>query len=292
MIQRVLIGAAPLLLAMVVGCGGGKNPTHALASDTAALKSSIKKELAEHFAEASSTESVNTLLSAKAENEALSQKESLKVSSNVRSTARQLLTEAGSSSGISFDPEEQLWLRGTRTDGNYFGEYFLDEAATQAAGWKRVIAVPGKRAVDFQVEFTAGPRAGYHGTYYQEDAPGDVYIDRYDFTYPDGHRVQHDFSDGPDWMHGTYRLDRADGTWFSEEGRMNADFSYDWVTLTSEGRTYNRHFMPDHAGTGTIEGSESVLPATLAWGADWNVTITWADGTVEQVSLYDLQPNN
>ena len=161
---------------------------------------------------------------------------------------------------------------------------FLDVAKTQPAGNITMVSPVDQEAFpqtyEYSYTFTAGSQNGSHGSYnstYNVDGTGST-------TY--------NAVDASGWSYrGSYASTAAGFTWTSASTQGNSswqdsgNFLIDGSgTMTSSGSDGYRStylYKADGSYTGTIEGPDPGLPATITYTADGKYTIRYADGTTE-----------
>lgn len=189
-----------------------------------------------------------------------------------------------------------LWVQANFTEGESRYTLYEDEAKTKPAG-AIVTTWPTSWETFPQTwkshyEFTAGFLKGSHGFSENVTNVGWSGSSTYENVYVDGWKDtgkstwsgrgdsswinRTESADGKDWTEsaGSWRSDGAGGT------RMATSDGYEAIF------TFNR----DGSGHGRISGPEAGLPATITWDTQGNVTIRYADGSVERFNRWGIYP--
>lgn len=195
-----------------------------------------------------------------------------------------------------FDDFLGLWVQFTDTTTQTIYLLFMDQAKTQPAG-SIVTTFPAADA-DPQVfssdyTFTAGLLAGSHGSYKTTISSDGSGSSSYDDSSPDG------------WSGSGESTWRANGdyTWSSrttipggissnDRGTFHADGSGFTHSDASDGFVSDFTYRADGSGFGKVSGPAAGLPASIAWDAMGNTTITYADGTVDHFNAWFIGPSD
>ncbi len=191
--------------------------------------------------------------------------------------------------GFYFDEYLGLWVSVTNNDNNYAYNLFEDEAKTKPAGGF-TSSYPTDPTVFPQVyrseyRITAGTLAGSEGIYVttiQEDGSGtSSYHNKLVGVYSDSGSSTWNVDGSSSW---TARSEGKDGIVFEYGGQFNADGSGRTYSTSSNGYSNEFIYNADGTGRGILRGPDAGLPATIVWDLLGNLTITWADGTVEVIT--------
>lgn len=193
---------------------------------------------------------------------------------------------------ITVDPSTELfcqWTTAQDEEGNTVVnvQCFLDPEHTQPAG--AVTATLAATSLGVRFDFTAGPVAGLDGDLSVRPDSGS------------GTRITGtgSFSDDSSWTldygvtltgsgfstAGTVDVTAPDGTtshWELAGGLEGAD----WHVTSSDGTTLEMHSEPDGSGSGSLQvtatGEEL---ASFTWTPEGVVTVTYPDGTTEEIPI-------
>lgn len=185
-----------------------------------------------------------------------------------------------------FDYYLGLWVRTSNTDTEFRCDFFVDEAQTEPAGFM-VSTMPSDWtaypvSVTSEYTYTAGALKGAHGFYKTTIVDEWSGVSVYENVGADGSRDKGSsrWSGAGDWTW-TSRTDAADGSWWEYTGAFHADGSGSTRIACSDGYAAEYAYFPDGSGHGRVEGPDPGLPATIDWDPYGNVTVRYADGTVE-----------
>jgi hypothetical protein len=170
-------------------------------------------------------------------------------------------------------------------------DYFLDEARTQPAGQERTTQTVGEAGSFSQttvLQITGGPRAGYQST-------GSLAID--------GSRVDLSLI-GTDPASGSFETigffeggaGEFSARYTDEQGqqrtfavRFEESGAYEVASNTGANYLYTLSFAADDSGTGTVTGSNDLLPAQIVWNTEGDGQMTFADGSVLEIRGFDFE---
>lgn len=195
-----------------------------------------------------------------------------------------------------FDYYLGLWVQTSygKTESRY--DLFEDEAKTKPAG-SIVSSWPINWEVFPQVwkssyEFTAGFMKGSYGSSENVTNAGWSGSSKYENVYIDGwkDKGQSNWSGQGDssWFNRTESADGKD--WTESAGSWRSNGSGGTRMSTSDGYEAVFTFNNDGSGRGTIRGPEAGLPASISWDTQGNVTIRYADGTVDRFNRWGIYP--
>ncbi|MGV3618174.1 MAG: hypothetical protein ACO1SV_22840 [Fimbriimonas sp.] len=275
MIKKLFAAATLAALLLVAGCGGG-------GSKPVTEPSNVTKQ------------AVLGLLVSGINN-----------SSNIRSAdggatrsprhARQV-REGEENGDVYFDEWIGLWVKSTspmNDDPGASGDlYFEDQALTTPGGHRLtwlsqsgVYPITGKDELVYTAGNFKGERDLYEWTV-NEDESGSS---KGEGNYPGVGSFVFQGSWTPGGIsHFTERFDAVDGSWQEFELQEDDDLSYVLTINSSLGVKFTMNFAQDQSGTGRIQGNAQGLPATLVWDMDGNGTVTWSDGTTQDINIYEL----
>lgn len=191
--------------------------------------------------------------------------------------------------GFYFDEYLGLWVSVTNTENNYAYNLFEDEGKTKPAGGF-TSSYPTDPTVFPQVfrseyRITAGTLAGSEGLYettIKEDGSGtSTYHNKLAGIYSDSGSNTWSVDGSSSW---TARSEGKDGTVIEYGGQFNRDGSGRTYSTSSNGYSNEFTYNTDGTGRGILRGPDPGLPATIVWDLLGNITITWADGTVEVIT--------
>jgi hypothetical protein len=181
-----------------------------------------------------------------------------------------------------------LWVEVKDEPGRSRYSLYEDEAKTRPAGHIETVHPTDwetfPQIYTHSYEFTAGFLAGSHGS--TESVTNADFSGRstYENLYSDGWKDSgtSNWSGRGDYSW-TSRTETADGKWTTSSGTFRANGSGGTRTETSDGYRAVYTFNADGSGRGRIEGSDPGMPVTIAWDAYGNMTIQYADGTIERI---------
>ncbi|MGV3616882.1 MAG: hypothetical protein ACO1SV_16270 [Fimbriimonas sp.] len=188
---------------------------------------------------------------------------------------------------IYFDEYLGLWVEWVSTDNQFSTLLFEDEAKTKPAGsFDNTFDFDGNYTSTFEI--TAGPFAGAHGRYETTVAgDGESGETTYDNTWPTWGHDEGSATWGPNGSEWHHRSDMPDGSWYQSQGAFGANGGGSASGSDSLGYRYEFTYNENGSGKGRVEGPQSGLPCTITWRADGFTRIVWADGTVEEYDPND-----
>ncbi|WP_394793908.1 hypothetical protein [Armatimonas sp.] len=193
-----------------------------------------------------------------------------------------------------FDYYLGLWTQTSYKEGESRYDLYEDEAKTKPAG-EIVSTWPTSWETFPQVwksshKFTAGFLKGAHGSSENiTNAGWSSGSSKYENVYADGWKDKGASNWGTGGSSWFSRSESEDGkVWNESAGSWRNDGSGGTRMSTSDG--YEAIFTnnPDGSGRGTVKGTEAGLPATITWDNQGNVTIRYADGTVERFNRWGI----
>ena len=195
-----------------------------------------------------------------------------------------------------FDYYLGLWVQTSysKTESRY--SLYEDEAKTKSAG-SIVSSWPTDWETFPQVwkssyEFTAGFMKGSHGSSENVTNAGWSGSTKFENVYIDGwkDKGQSNWSGQGDssWFNRTESADGKD--WTESAGSWRSNGAGGTRMSTSDGYEAVFTFNSDGSGRGTIKGPEAGLPASISWDNQGNVTIRYADGTIERFNRWGIYP--
>jgi hypothetical protein len=193
----------------------------------------------------------------------------------------------GPDSNFYFDYWMGLWveIKDTGTTSGYY--FYEDEAKTKPAG-QMVSSWPADLSIypqqwSTQYEITAGLMKGWKGAYntiFQADSSGSSdYNNETSDGWKSNGRSRWTAAGDYTW---TDHTEDGRGYWSNSSGTFRANGTGGTRTESSDGYSSETIFNSDGSGRTRLNGPDPGLPATIVWDAQGNVTITWADGTVER----------
>ena len=195
-----------------------------------------------------------------------------------------------------FDYYLGLWVQTSYSNGDSRYALYEDEAKTKPAGsivstWPTDWAT-FPQAWKSSYEFTAGFLKGSHGFSENVTNAGWSGSSKYENVYIDGwkDKGQSNWSGLGDssWFN---RTESADGKeWTESAGSWRSNGSGGTRMSTSDGYEMIVAFNTDGSGHGTIKGPEAGLPASISWDTQGNVTIRYADGTIDRFNRWGIYP--
>lgn len=195
-----------------------------------------------------------------------------------------------------FDYYLGLWVQTSYKAGESRYELFEDEGKAKPAG-SIVTTWPTSWETFPQTwkshyEFTAGFLKGSHGFSENVTNAGWSGSSTYENVYVDGWKDtgKSTWSGRGDssWINRTESGDGKD--WTESAGSWRGDGSGGTRMSTSDGYEAIFTFNSEGSGHGRISGPEAGLPATITWDTQGNVTIRYADGTVERFNRWGIYP--
>jgi hypothetical protein len=181
-----------------------------------------------------------------------------------------------------------LWVEVVDEPGKSLYTLYEDEAKTQKAGFIETIHPSDWETFPVtythSYAFTAGFLAGAHGSSHSVTNADFSGRSTYENVYSDGGKDSgsNNWSGRGDYSW-TSRTETADGKWTTSNGTFRSDGSGGTRTETSDGYRAVYTFNADGSGRGRIEGSDPGMPVTITWDACGNMTIQYADGTIERI---------
>jgi hypothetical protein len=200
----------------------------------------------------------------------------------------------GGSGGGSLAPEDVYFddffgLYANPVEGGL--DYFLDEALTQPAGQERTTD-SGVNGSDFSqtstTQITAGPRAGYQSTstFSFSSSRLDLSVTGTD-PETGSFETTGFFEGGAGEFSARYTdeqgVSRIYAVRFDESGAYQVTFN------TGASYVYTLNFLSDDSGTGTVTGSNDLLPAQIVWNTEGDGQMTFADGSVLEIRGFDFE---
>ena len=198
----------------------------------------------------------------------------------------------GRDASFYYDEYLGLWVDFVSTDTSVVSTLFEDQAKTKPAGSiTSTFPATFDPALDYSYTsnyiFTAGTLKGsngaYHTTFKVDGSGSSDYTD----TEPDGSKsVGSSFTnaDGSSSWKSTYKS--STGFTSNDSGSFKVDGSGKSHFDSSDGYVTDYLYNADGSGSGKIAGPDAGLPATIVWDNMGNVTITYADGSVEKYNLW------
>ncbi len=193
-----------------------------------------------------------------------------------------------------FDYFLGLWAKVTPKDGQIETALFEDEALTKPAG--RILSTWPTDWEKFpqvwksSYEFTSGFLKGAYGS--SESVTNEGWSSgssKYENVYADGWKDKGESNWGTGGSSWFNRSESVDGSvWTESAGSWRSNGSGGTRMSTSDGYEAIMTHNPDGSGRGTIKGPEAGLPATITWDNQGNVTIRYADGTVETFNRWGI----
>lgn len=189
-----------------------------------------------------------------------------------------------------------LWAKVTQKDGQIKTALFEDEALTKPAGeilstwptdWEKFPQV-WKSSYTFTAGFLKGAYGSSENVTNADWASGSS---KYENVYADGWKdkgASNWGTGGSSWFN---RSESTDGkVWNESAGSWRSNGAGGTRMSTSDGYEAIFTHNADGSGRGTVKGPEAGLPATITWDNQGNVTIRYADGTVEQFNRWGIYP--
>lgn len=186
---------------------------------------------------------------------------------------------------VTFDSFYELYAREKE---NGF-DYFVDEALSKAAGsTSTVFTLEGSDFTQTEtISITEGTRKGFRSTF--RTAKNGLAVT---WNY-EGETLE----SGPFLLTGSY----LDGKVISRSRNRDADGNdrfYD-LTIEADGSStvvynsnqlfnYSLAYAADGSGSGTVQGTSALLPATLNWNTEGTGTLTFADGSTLAFSNFEF----
>ncbi len=247
-----LIGGTIALL-LLAGCGGSGASSTPLSSS--AFKTSVMSSLEQGFQAKSGTDAAG-------------------------SSGRQSRV----SENVYFDDYYELWAE----QGEGVVNYFVDEALSQPAG-KQTYSFENSLAGIFKknssLEITAGKFKGLTQLLEIE-----VEAESYKFSYSGNNPDTGEYSAIGSYKNGTGQTDVK----YKDENGANRTYR---VVSNPDGTSrvefntglnfeYTLNYAADGSGSGTVTGSNDLLPATITWNSSGDGQVTFADST--SVSFTDF----
>ena len=210
----------------------------------------------------------------------------------------------GTSMPIRWDPKPTfyfdyylgLWVQTNydQAQGESRFDLYEDEAKTKPAGFV-VSTWPTSwetfpQAWKSSYEFTAGFLKGAHGS--SENVTNEGWASgssKYENVYVDGWKdtgKSNWGTGGSSWFNRSESVDAQ--VWTESAGSWLSNGSSGTRMTTSDGYEAIFTHNPDGSGRGTIKGQEAGLPATVTWDNQGNVTIRYADGTIERFNRWGI----
>lgn len=189
-------------------------------------------------------------------------------------------------SDLYYDEYLGLWAQYDWTETTSTTHLYEDEAKTKPAGSFNFEYDLTFSNYTSTFEITAGNYAGAHGSYVTA-VDGNNISSTYENFWPGwgSDRGEMTWNDtGGTWSN---RSDAANGDWWENSGSYSDTGQGTVSGSDSHGFKYRFNYNPDGTGNGRVEGPVAGLPCTIEWLADGSATITWADGTVERIGPAD-----
>ena len=195
-------------------------------------------------------------------------------------------------SSFYYDEFLGLWVDFNSTETSVTSALYEDQAKTKPAGtisstFPATYDPTADYAYASDYSFTAGTLKGSKGSYsttFKADGSGtSTYFD----TQPDGSKSagsSQTNADGSSTWTSAYRS--ATGLSSNDSGSFFADGSGKSHFDSSDGYITDYAYHADGSGSGKIAGPDPGLPATIVWDNMGNVTITYADGSVEKFNAW------
>jgi hypothetical protein len=193
-----------------------------------------------------------------------------------------------------FDEFLGLWvdIQDTATQSTY--TLYVDEAKTQPAG-SIVTTIPSgttyPQTFASTYNFTAGVLAGSHGSYQttvnQDGSGSSSYTDTYTDGSKDSGQSSWTVAGGFTW---TDQSTDSTGAQTTSSGAFHSDGSGATHSTTSDGYTIDYTYNADGTGSGKISGPAAGLPANITSDVYGDITITYADGTVDSIPGWTVVP--
>lgn len=304
LLRRILTYAAPVMLAIVIGCGGSRNTSATTGGSPNALtRTSIKNGyslnligLAQSGAAPMAGGGAGTTGSSGGMGipfmgafiRDLAPGGGGGVGLGLHRGVREVGGTTGSGGGTEvptnfyYDEYLGLWVEWSSTETSYSMLLFLDESKSQAAGSMETTYASDFSSYTSKYEITGGPYSGAKGSYESTiDLEGN-YATSFDNTWPNWGHDKGESVWGPNGGSSTYRSEATDGSWFTASSQFSADGSGSSSSEDSAGHKYKFVYNADGGGSGVVEGPEAGLPAKITWTADGHTKIVWADGSVEE----------
>lgn len=190
----------------------------------------------------------------------------------------------GAGGGGDYDDYLGYYQTVVETPGRREVTLFLDAAKTQSAGNILMVFpvdyLTFPQVYEYSYTFTAGSQNGSHGSYnstYNVDGTGSTTYNAVDASGLSYRGSYASTSAGYTW---TSVSTQGNSSW-QDSGNFLTDGSGTMTSSGSDGYRSTYLYKADGSYTGTIEGPDPGLPATITYTVDGKYTIRYADGTTE-----------
>jgi len=197
-----------------------------------------------------------------------------------------------SSSGPVYDKRLGLWVVTSITLSSYTKTFYQDKAETEPAGSAVYTLDLPTQTLSGTVSITAGNYSGLSGNY-SATRSGTSISGNLNLTLPSGTTVASQFSitlSLTGKVSGTTTETVTDSTGYSETSTVvrNSDGSMKITASDTNGYSSTLNFASDYSGSGTVNGPDPGLPATVKWDSTGTGTVTFANGLVVKFSNWQF----